>query len=356
MPSRKELSKRRKMTDAPGSLPETITKHRETVASRMEDYLGRRDGPLYEMIKYHMGFEDRPDNPGLQGKALRSSLLLFTAEGFGGDPLRAVPPAVSLELIHNFSLVHDDIQDDDTLRRGRKSVHAKWGAKQAINAGDGIRDLSTLALVDLANSNDPELTVRATEVLGNYSLEMISGQVKDLQLTDRAEISVDDYLDMIEGKTCALLRASFHIGGIYADADEETVARLKAIGKYLGYVFQLRDDWLGIWGEQEEFGKSVDSDLQERKRSFPVVYALQRSPDERLSEFRDIYFSNGDLSDGEIDRVKKLLDDLGAREGTNDWAKKYWSQATEELEKIDMEDWAKSDLKAFGEYLLTRER
>ncbi|MFW6049191.1 MAG: polyprenyl synthetase family protein [Candidatus Bipolaricaulota bacterium] len=344
------------MTDVPGGLPETITRYRRAIARQMENYVCRRDGPLHEMIRYHMGFEEGANSPGLQGKVLRPSLLLFTAEGFGVNWRRALPAAVSLELVHNFSLVHDDIQDDDYLRRGRKSVQAKWGAKQAINAGDGIRDLSTLALVELADSTDPGLTLNATEILGTYSLEMISGQVRDLQFTDRAEITMEDYLGMIDKKTCALLKASLHLGGLYAGVDQETVKRLKAIGRYLGYVFQIRDDWLGIWGEQEQFGKSVGSDLQERKRSFPVVYALGRPSGEELEKFEEIYFSDGDLSGGEIDRVRKLLEELGAREGTNDWAGRYWKQAKEELAKIDMKDWAKTDLRNFGKYLLTRQR
>lgn len=337
-------------------IPDSITKFRSAIADHIKDFTRGRDGPLHEMVRYHLGFENDPDNPGLQGKAIRSSLLLFTTEGLDGNWKDAVPAAISLELIHNFSLVHDDIQDDDCLRRGRESVQAKWGAKQAINAGDALRDLSTLALVELGDSADSERTMNATEIIGNYTLDMISGQVRDLQLTTEQDISMEDYLEMIGKKTCALLKASFHLGGLYAGVDDNTVDRLKTIGQHLGYIFQIRDDWLGIWGERDKFGKSVKSDLVEKKRSFPVVYALQNLPGTEKEEFQQIYFSTGKLSPEKVSRAKELLDKSEVKAGTTEWVREYWKETKKEIKKVDFLDWAQSDLFKFGEYLLTRER
>lgn len=343
------------MNQPTNKLPKGISQFRDEIAKNIKSYSNKRDGDLFEMIRYHLGF-DKSASPGeLQGKAIRSSLVLFLTEGLGGDFYDALPAAISLELIHNFSLVHDDIQDNDFLRRGRKSVHAKWGSNQAINAGDGLRDLATLALIELSDGANPELTLKATETLGHYSLRMISGQVRDLQFMEVKNVTIDDYLNMIGDKTCALLEAAFHLGGIYAGSSQEMINRLTRIGKLLGYIFQVRDDWLGIWGKQDEFGKPVKSDLVEKKQSFPIVYALENGSTKKISKLKKLYFSGQKLSDKEVDKVNDLLNDIGAKEKTNEWLKQYWHKTHKQINEVNLSDETRSDLLQFGKYLLTRE-
>ncbi len=336
-------------------IPSRLTEYGGIVSDAIENYITDRRGRLYEMVNYHLGFDRAGGDCTLSGKAIRSSLVLFTAEAFGGDPDQALPAAVSLELVHNFSLVHDDIQDDAGTRRGRESVQKKWSPGQAINAGDGIKDLATLAVTQLSDGR-PERALEAIEAVSNYSLRMIQGQVMDLHYAKQEKIGIDGYLEMIRGKTCALLEASFHLGGIYAGVDGDQIEKLSTFGRLLGYVYQIRDDWLGIWGRPEDAGKSVRSDLVEKKKTFPVVYALQEGEGLRLSNLEEIYSGPGKLGGGEVERARRILEEIGAREKTNEWAEKYWSKAERQLREMDMEERAKTELKELGSFLLKRQK
>lgn len=341
------------MTKVAEGIPPRLKRYRERVADRIREFVGRRDGRLHDMIRYHLGFDEEGGE--LKGKAIRPSLVLFTTEALSGKPKDALPAAVSLELIHNFSLVHDDIQDDAETRRGRESVQAMWNPDQAINAGDGLKDLSLLALTELGDGSSSEETLRALNALSRYSLRMIQGQVKDLHYADGKDIDMEGYLGMIRDKTCALLQASFHLGAIYSEGcnDESTLIRF---GELLGYVYQIRDDWLGIWGEPEESGKSAKSDLIEKKMSFPIVYAVQNGNGTAFSKLKDLYFSQDELGPEEVDEVRLVLEEMDAKEGTNEKAEEFWVEAKEELKKTDLQNWAKSDLEDFGRFLLNRRK
>jgi geranylgeranyl diphosphate synthase type I len=342
------------MTENVEGIPRGIGRYRETVATTLREYVQNRDGKLHDMIRYHLGFDAGDGGGELKGKAIRSSLALFITDALDGDPDEVLPAAVSLELVHNFSLVHDDIQDDAGKRRGRASVQKKWNPDQAINAGDGLKDLSTLALTEIGNGSRPAKDLAALDALGNYSLRMIQGQVRDLYFAEREEADVEGYLGMIEDKTCALLEAPFHLGAIYSDVD--TADRLISFGKLLGYVYQIRDDWLGIWGEPEKSGKSAESDLVEKKMSFPVVYAVQNGEGRPLERLKNLYFRNDALVDTEIEEVRLALEEAGAKRETNERAKKYWEKAKVELENIGLPSTAKSDMEDFGSFLLNRKK
>lgn len=344
------------MTDLEKGIPSQLKKYREKVSDSLEGYLEGRDGKTYEMINYHLGFDGKGTDGNLQGKAIRSSLALYATEALGGNPDDALPAALSLELIHNFSLVHDDIQDDDRTRRGRPTVQYKWSPDQAINAGDAIKDLALLIMIDLSPDENSERTLEALGALGNYSLRMIDGQVMDLDYMKRKDVDRDSYLDMICEKTCALLEGAFHLGGIYSPVGEKEIEKLISFGRYLGYVYQIRDDWLGIWGEPEKSGKSVLSDIEEKKRSFPVVYALEKGQGEKISRLKELYYREGKLGKDEVKEVKEILEEVDASEKTNEWAKKYWNQAESQLQDTGMADWAKAELKEFGSFLLTRKK
>ena len=344
------------MSNADRGIPGNIKDYRMKVSDYIKSYLTDREGKLYEMVNYHLGFRGEDTDGNLQGKAIRSSLALYTTEAMGGNPKAALPAAASLELIHNFSLVHDDIQDDDQTRRGRPTVQHRWDSDQAINTGDAIKDIAILILADLSPKGDPEKTLEALKALSNYSLRMIDGQVKDLDYMKRKDVSIENYLEMIRAKTCALLEGSFHLGGIYSSVEEKEREKLISVGRYLGYVYQIRDDWLGIWGQPEESGKSVVSDIEEKKRSFPVVYALQEGGGKELSRLKDLYFNNKKLEKDEIEEVKDILEKLDACEMTTKWAKKYWKKAKKLLQETKMADWAKTELEEFGSFLLTRRK
>ncbi|MFW6111524.1 MAG: polyprenyl synthetase family protein [Candidatus Bipolaricaulota bacterium] len=337
-------------------IPPRLKSYRKEIADTIGDYVCGRDGRLHEMINYHLGFGTKKGNGQLKGKAIRSSLTLFTTEALGGDPNEAKPAAVALELIHNFSLVHDDIQDDARTRRGMKSVQARWGPDQAINAGDGLKDLSLLALTQLSDGSQPKRTLTALNNLAEYSLRMIQGQVQDLDYMNRDDVGIDSYLNMIREKTCALLEASFHLGGIYSDVTEEEIDQLTSFGRSLGYVYQIRDDWLGIWGQPKKSGKSAKSDLTERKMSFPVVFATQEGRGDELAKLKELYFREGKLEEEGVNRVREILEQIGSKKKTNEWAEKYWEEARRQLEETELDGWAKGVLEEFGSFLLHRKK
>lgn len=336
------------------SIPDRLVSYKDRIDDALASFIGGRDGSLQEMAAYHLGYEDGAGNE-LQGKAIRPSLSLFTVEALGGEVHRALPAAVSLELIHNFSLIHDDIQDDAELRRGRKSVQAVWGSDQAINAGDGVRDLATLALVELSESQaSKDKILRSLQQLTRASYRMIEGQVMDLNFAERTTVTEKEYMAMIGKKTCALLRVAFRLGSIYGESDHDTEA-LDQLGLHLGYLYQIRDDWLGIWGQADKSGKSALTDLIEKKKSYPVVYALEHGEGVR-EKLTELYQSEGQLSRDQATRVRELIEATGAKEATGDTAGDEWGQAARFLRSLSLPLWARNSLEQLGEFLLHRDQ
>ena len=235
------------------------------------------------MARYHLGWEDERGNPSdAGGKGLRAGLCLLACEAAGGDWKIAMPAAAAVELVHSFSLVHDDIQDRDRERHHRPAVWTVWGEAQAINAGDALLALARLAL---AGASVPSKTlVRAGRCLDEATLEMVEGQVLDLEFENCDYVSVDEYLDMVGRKTGALFACSLSLGAIVAGAGNQRVGQFDRLGRRLGVAFQVRDDVLGIWGEAEKTGKPAGADLQRRKKSLPVLVALGGSAGEFVRE------------------------------------------------------------------------
>ncbi|MBI4769014.1 MAG: polyprenyl synthetase family protein [Chloroflexi bacterium] len=232
------------------------------------------------MLTYHMGWEGPGAGPAAAGKRLRPLLTLLACEAAGGDFRRALPAAAAVELIHNFSLIHDDIQDNSRVRRGRETVWVRWGRAQAINAGDALFTLAWLAGPRLLERGaTAKLAVAVTRVLATSLLHITQGQHLDIEFETRAAVSVPEYMEMIGGKTAELLAGAVEVGALLAGAPPGTVSAYRAFGQQLGLAFQIQDDLLGIWGEPDVTGKSAASDLQTRKKSLPVVYGMAHSPD-----------------------------------------------------------------------------
>jgi geranylgeranyl diphosphate synthase type I len=283
---------------------------------RIEEEMHRQALPpttqLGHMTSYHLGWVDadgRPAGAG-GGKRMRPSLCLWAAAACGADPVRALPVAAAIELIHNFTLVHDDIQDGDLLRRGRPTVWSIWGQAQGINAGDGLFALALrAALVQPA----------AARAVLDATIEVIEGQCLDLQQEGKLEGSLPAYLRLVEAKTGALLGASLEAGAVVAGALPEVCAKLRQAGRLLGIAFQLRDDWLGVWGDPELTGKSRDGDLQRRKLGYPVVAAHSAADDGRRQLLEQLY-----REEGAETRIRRLLEELGGAAATEagpmEWA------------------------------------
>src|SRR6185437_4776037 len=237
---------------------------------------------LYGQMDYHLGWRDASFIPsqGHRGKLLRPTLTLLAAELAGGSDAvtRALPAAVSVELVHNFSLIHDDIEDGDEERHHRPTLWRLWGQAQAINTGDALFALARMQLLGLVRRGvDPALTLSLAERLDAVCLELCEGQHLDMSFEARRDVTVAMYLDMIARKTAALMRCATELGGrIGAPADAQLGERLGAFGLALGLVFQIRDDLLGIW-QAQELGKSAAGDVRRKKMSLPVIHALEHA-------------------------------------------------------------------------------
>ncbi len=272
---------------------------------------------LYQIMRYHVGLEDEQGKPAQStGKMLRPSLVLFTAREFGADLETALPAAVAIELIHNFSLIHDDIQDKDYTRRGRPAVWTKWGVEQAINAGDLMYSVAISQALGAGN--------KQAQALVAATCQMIEGQGLDLQF-ERKPVNVDSYLEMISKKTGALICCSFELGAISANQSPDTTAKLVQLGHYLGLAFQIQDDMLGIWEDGELTGKPQGSDIRSKKKSFPVVVGMDRATTSQRHLLLDMY-SKETIAEEDITKIALLLEEIGARKAGEE-------KVTQELDK-----------------------
>jgi geranylgeranyl diphosphate synthase type I len=278
-----------------------------------------RTKPFHEMLTYHMGWTGEGAGPEATGKRIRPLMVLLTASACGANWQLALPAAAAVELIHNFSLVHDDIQDNSPKRRGRDTVWTKWGAPMAINVGDALFVMSNQATMDLKNNYPAETVIRVAEILHNTCLDLTRGQFLDMSYEERADLKVEDYWPMISGKTAALLSACCQVGAVLGSAEEEKEESYRSFGHYLGLAFQVQDDILGIWGDEKVTGKSVASDLVEGKNSLPALIGLgkQRKFAER--------WAKGPIKQEEVEEVARLL----ASEGGYGEAKEASIQMTD---------------------------
>ncbi len=250
-------------------LPAVENEMRQVVGTAPESLAG-----YHEMLTYHLGWTDGADT----GKRIRPLLALLCCTAAGGDWHSALPLAAALELIHNFSLIHDDIQDRSPTRRGRPTVWAKWGVAQAINAGDAMFTLAHLAPQRLtAQGVAPATSLWVLEQLDQTCLALTRGQHLDMSFEGRPRVTVAEYQAMIEGKTGALIAASSQLGARLGGAESDRLTHFRDFGLSLGLAFQIQDDLLGAWGDEALTGKSALSDIEARKKTLPVVFGLERS-------------------------------------------------------------------------------
>lgn len=294
----------------------------------------------YNMMHYHLGWVDEALAPasGSGGKRLRPLLCLMVTEAAGGPMERAMPAAVALELLHNFSLVHDDIQDHSATRRGRPSVWKLWGIPQAINTGDGLFTLAYLTLTQLANRGVPP--ARAQEAMHAFAATCVvltEGQFLDMSFETRADVTLDEYLAMIRGKTAALIRVASQLGALIAGASPETVNHYASFGECLGLAFQIQDDWLGVWGEEAVTGKPVGDDIRERKKNYPVVYALEQLAQAGDSRLVRLYQQAG-MDKATEQAILDILDQVSAKEHTVEAGQAYLDRALAALAATGIEN------------------
>jgi geranylgeranyl diphosphate synthase type I len=300
------------------------------------------------MLNYHLGFTDSDGAPATAaaGKRIRPMLTLLSCEACGGDWQQALPAAAAIELLHNFSLIHDDIEDRDELRRGRPTLWKLWGEAQAINAGDAMFALAHLAL--LRAPAEPARLLRAMRVFEQMCVQLTIGQHLDLSFEARNDVTAEEYLRMIEGKTAALTAAACEIGALLGGGDEATVRALAGFGRWLGIAFQLQDDVLGIWGDPALTGKQ-DSDLANGKKTLPVLYAAERDPRVRT------HYTNGGRPDGaEVAQIRALIEAAGGKDHAERAAREAYASALAALDAAGLNNPAGQALRALAERLVER--
>lgn len=232
--------------------------------------------PYYGMLRYHMGWTDERFEPVNlpTGKRIRPLLVLLACAEVGGDPMQALPAASAIELLHNFSLIHDDVEDGDETRRHRPTVWKHWGVPHAINAGDGMFAISYRSLQRLRHSGvDEGITLDALDLFTATNIQLTEGQFLDMSFERRDDVTVDEYMRMIGGKTAALIGASVAIGALIGGAGREQSEALGDFGRAVGKTFQIQDDILGIWGDPAVTGKAAGNDILRQKKSLPLLYA-----------------------------------------------------------------------------------
>jgi geranylgeranyl diphosphate synthase type I len=254
-----------------------------------------------ESIYYQLGWNKQGELVAASGKRLRPVMLLATIHALGLDWQKGLPAAAAVELVHNFSLVHDDIQDHSTTRRGRPTIWVKWGEAQAINVGDALLACAFLATQRLKLQD--KRILQALHMLHQATLNLTGGQYLDLAFEKAESIPLDAYWDMVRGMTGALFGVRFALGSFTSGNTSEGIDKYDAFGNQMGIAFQVQDDYLGVFGDQISTGKSTSSDLMERKKSYPILYGL-----EHLQDFHRLWVEKDQFSENDVAKLKVMLE------------------------------------------------
>jgi geranylgeranyl diphosphate synthase type I len=305
--------------------------------------------PFAEMIAYHHGWLEKRAS---RGKRVRPLITVLTCKACGGDWRVPLPAASAVELIHNFSLLHDDIEDNSDQRRGRATLWTRVGIPQAINAGDALFALARLSLYRLRDPRIPAETVLAVmQDLDDACLALTQGQYLDMAFEERERVELAEYIEMVEGKTAALLTAAAAIGARLAFAAIPRVEHTAQFGRHLGLAFQMQDDILGIWGDPSVTGKPAGDDLLSRKKTHPTLLGLQRS-----EAFRALWAHTGSSDDDRLAAMRRELENCGALLATETEASRHTELALAALAGAKPAEPAGSLLETLARQMLGRQR
>ena len=340
------------------TLSAVLARYAALIDTQMRHTLAAYTEPrgFYGMMRYHLGWVDERLEPvaAARGKGLRAALLLLVNGALGGDEATALPLAAAVELLHNFSLVHDDVEDGSAMRRHRPTMWSLWGAPLSINAGDGLFALAHLALLasPLCRAA-PDRFIGILRQFEETTLHLCEGQHLDMTFESLDEVSVDEYLHMIAAKTAALIAAAAWIGAHAAGATQQQVQAAHDFGRELGLAFQMQDDILGIWGDEAVTGKSAASDIAARKKTLPVLLAMTCGDRAARDQLRTLYAQrNGD--DAGAQAIMAALDGTRARDLTAEYLRRHWDAAMAALERIGLPPEAQERLRAFARLFVDR--
>ena len=314
---------------------ELLANHFSTIA------IQKQPKNLYEPIAYILA---------LGGKRMRPVLTLMATEVFNVDAKKAIPAATAVEVFHNFSLIHDDIMDDAPLRRGNQTVHEKWNLNTGILSGDAMLILA----YQYFENYESNIFQKLAKLFSKTALEVCEGQQYDVDFETRDDVTIPEYLKMIEYKTAVLVGAAMKMGAIVAETSKENANLIYDFGLNLGIAFQLQDDFLDAFGNPETFGKQVGGDIIENKKTYLYLKAMEFANEEDKQQLLHLFSIQPSDNTNKIESVKTIFNSSGASEATKTAIKDFTFKAFETLEKMDIEVEKKAILKAFGENLMGR--
>lgn len=320
----------------------SIEKYQKEFVAHLETYATVKEPKnLYEPVDYILS---------LGGKRLRPVLTLMATDVFNGNFKDALNAALSVEVFHNFSLVHDDIMDDAPLRRGQQTVHEKWDVNTGILSGDAM----LIMAYQLFEGYDSKTFRALAKLFSKTALEVCEGQQYDVDFETRDDVTIAEYLKMIEYKTAVLVGAAMKMGAIVAGASNEDQHNIYEFGKNLGTAFQLQDDYLDAFGDPETFGKQVGGDIIENKKTYLYLKALEFSNEKDQEELRQLFASNPKDVNTKIEVAKQFFVQTGSADITKQAIKDYTNKAFLGLESLNVSEDKKELLKGFGTNLMNR--
>ncbi|OAQ39834.1 isoprenyl synthetase [Pedobacter psychrophilus] len=297
---------------------------------------------LYEPIAYLMS---------LGGKRLRPALVLMATDLFGGDINDALAPALAVELFHNFTLMHDDIMDKAPLRRGKPTVHAKWGDSVAILSGDVMFVKAYKMMIQVK----PQILADVLDVFNATAIGVCEGQQIDMNFENRGVVEVDEYLEMIRLKTAVLVGGALKIGALIGDASKQEADNLYQFGENLGIAFQLQDDILDVYGDPLKFGKQVGGDIISNKKTYLLIKALELAKGDDLIELKNWLAKPDFNSEEKVNAVRNIYNNIGIKDLSENLMQSYAQLALDNLDKINASQENKSTLMDFADMLIKRE-
>lgn len=320
----------------------SISYYQQIITNHFENLnIDKQPNNLYEPIRYILS---------LGGKRMRPVLTLMATEVFNVDCKKALNAATAVEVFHNFSLIHDDIMDDAPLRRGNQTVHEKWDINTGILSGDAMLILA----YQYFEAYEPKIFRELAKLFSKTALEVCEGQQYDVDFETRNNVSILEYLKMIEYKTAVLVGAAMKMGAIVAETSDENANLIYDFGLNLGIAFQIQDDYLDAFGNPETFGKQVGGDIIENKKTFLYLKALEFATSEEQKQLLDLFSIQPKDSASKIETVKSIFNNSGASVATQEAIKDYTFKAFKTLDKMNIEEDKKVILRAFGENLMGR--
>ncbi|MCD6230774.1 MAG: polyprenyl synthetase family protein [Dehalococcoidia bacterium] len=338
------------------SMPDFFNSYKDEIEHELQKIISDSAGFPYNMLRYHMGWQDMQGyyNSHRSSKFIRPIICLLSYQATGHLYSQILPAAAALELIHNFSLIHDDIEDASAERHNRPSLWQQWGQPQAINAGDAMFALAYIALLKLRQSKVTEGKIlEAAQMLSRACLDLCEGQALDIAYENQLDVTIEDYLDMVTKKTAALVATSSALGSYLGNADDKIVNCFYQFGKEMGLAFQIVDDILGIWGVEENTGKPTKNDILQKKKTLPVIYGLRCSKVEERETLVKLY-SQRFMHDSDVAQVLVALDRLGAKNYSYKLAQHYYHQALAHLDIIEYKLGQQSYLRDMACFLTKR--